>query len=448
MGPVRRCGMRNAPTLPEEFWARPAHAHIRQAAYSRLASADAVFLAVLTKLAGMVSHLLRFDSGRGLSSLNFCAAVVGPSGIGKTVAASVVDETLIPIPGYLQMPLPDTDAEPFFDGLPLGSGEGIAESFMGLREVETDQKSNGDPVLRKVRGQVRHNVFVSVDEGETLVRLGERQGSTVATTIRSGWIGATIGQQNGRDDTTRVIKAGTYSLGLLVGFQPTTALPLIRETAAGTAQRFAWASAVDRNLPDVAVPHPGPLTLALADEEFENTARAGTITFPPAIVDDLRTQHVAKVRGDLVVDERDSHAPLMRCKMAALLALLDGRLAVNDDDWDLAQMMWRTSAAVRDAVADLGQQEHAAQAERIAQARVEMAERTAAAANGVEAKVERIAQLLAEKVLAEGGMTRGAAHRSLAGRDRGLFDQALERAHQLGTMRVTESGLLPPAIAD
>lgn len=435
------------PLIPGEFWeARPLHAHIRQAAHSRLASADTVFHAVLAKVAGMVSHELRFDSGRGLASLNHFVATVGPSGIGKSVAAGVVDHDLVPVPGYLLSPLDDTDAEPFIDGLPLGSGEGLAEAFMGMREVEVDQKPNGDPILRKVRGQVRHNVFVSVDEGEMLVRLGERQGSTVATTLRSAWIGATIGQANGREDTTRVIKAGTYSLGLLVGFQPSTALPLISETAAGTAQRFAWVSAVDRNLPDVAVEHPGPISLALADADFANTARTGTITFPTQIVADLRAQHIAKVRGDLTVDERDSHAPLMRCKLAALLALLDDRTDVTTDDWQLAGILWDTSAGVRDAVAEQGHQEYAERAERVAQARVDLAERTAAATNGVEAKVERLAQVLAEKVLAEDGMTRGYARRTLAGRDRHLFDQVVERAHHLGTLRASDSGLLPPEV--
>ena len=92
------------PILPEEFWqARPAHDHIRRAAHSRLASADLVLHAVLAKIAGMRSHELYLDSGRGKSSLNYFVAAVAPSGIGKTTSAAVVDDLLAP-PGYLNVP--------------------------------------------------------------------------------------------------------------------------------------------------------------------------------------------------------------------------------------------------------------------------------------------------------------------------------------------------------
>lgn len=435
------------PILPEQFWrARPVHAHIRQAAHARLVSADLVLHAVLAKLAGMRSHELWFDSGRGRSSLNYFAAAVGRSGTGKSTGAAVVDDELLPAPAYLEG-LDDNGAERFHDGLPLGSGEGIAEAFIGTRDVEVDTKPNGHPVLKKTRGIVRHNVFIVVDEGESFTRLGERTGATVATTLRSAWVGATLGQANGREDTTRIVKAHTYALGMLVGFQPSTALPLLNDTATGTAQRFAWASAIDRTLPDEPVAHPGQLQVPLTEGQFRHTARTGPIEFPDDIKTELRVEHIAKVRGQLVVDERDSQAPLMRCKMAALLAILDGRDKVTDDDWHLAAVLWHTSCAVRDAVTDHGQREHAQQAEILAQARVNLAERTAVAADQVGAKVERLAQVLAERVTAAGGLTQGAARKDMAGRDRHLFPAVADRAEVLGLIRRTpEGGLLPPLV--
>jgi hypothetical protein len=407
-----------------------------------------VFHAVLAKIAGMSSHELWFDSGRGRSSLNYFAAAVGASGIGKTSGAAVVDDDLIAIPDYLAEPLHGATAEPFYDGLPLGSGEGIAEAYFGMREVTVDKKANGDPVIKKVRGMVRHNVFISVDEGEMFTRLGERTGATVGATLRSAWVGATIGQANGKDDTTRIVKAGSYSLGMLVGFQPTTALPLLTDTATGTAQRFVWVSAADPTMPDEHVDHPGRISLALYDETFPHSPRTGGMTFPADIVAALRREHVAKVRGELVVDERNSQAPLMRCKMSALLALLAGRGEVTEEDWQLAAVMWETSCAVRDAVADQGEAEKARQAEIVAQARVQLAERTAAAVGGVGAKLDRLAVTLAERVVAAGGMKRGDARGGLPSRDRGLYDDVVNRAVERGLLRAADGGgLLPPQLS-
>jgi hypothetical protein len=317
---------------------------------------------------------------------------------------------------------------------------------MGMREVPVSEKVDGEPVLKKMRGQVRHNVFVTVDEGEAFTRIGERSGATVGATLRSAWVGATIGQANGRDETTRIVKAGTYSLGMVVGFQPTTALPLLTDTATGTAQRFVWVSAADPTLPDEAVEHPGPIALALSDGTFRATARTGGITFPESIVADLRREHVAKVRGELVVAERDSQAPLMRCKMSSLLALLDGRDYVTGEDWELSEILWRTSTAVRDVITEQGATEKALQAEIVAQARVQLAERTAAAVDGVSAKLDRLAVVLAERVVEAGGLLRKKARGGMRSDERHLYEQVVDRAESLGLIRVSADGggLLPP----
>ncbi len=439
------------PILPEDFWAtRDELQHIRDAAHSRLAAADLVLHAVLAKIAAMSSHELVFDSGRGRSSLNYFAAVIGPSGIGKTSGASAVDEYLLPTPGYLTPSTDLTVPEPFYDGLPLGSGEGVAEAFMGMTEVEVDTKKNGDPITKKVRAMVRHNVLVVVDEGETFTRLGERTGATVSTTLRSAWVGTTIGQANGRDETTRILRAHSYSLGMVVGFQPHTALPLLVDTATGTAQRFAWVSAADPNLPDEAVAHPGELkslakSLMLPASEFAE-ARTGTMKFPDTIIAELRRDHIAKIRGEVIVDERDSQAPLMRAKMAALLALLNGRHEVDEEDWKLASTMWKTSCQVRDHVTEYGAAEKARQAELVAEARVQLEERKAAAVNGVDAKLDRLAVTLAERVVESGGMKRGDARRGMPSRDRHLYEQVVERAVSNGLLRTVDGGGLVPPI--
>lgn len=445
-GPSTSTAPMRLPILPFDFWdARKVHDHLRRAAHSRLASADLVVHAVLAKIAAMSSPELWFDSGRGRSSLNYFVAAVGASGIGKTSGAAAVDEDLLPIPEYLRKPLLDTDPDPFLDGLPLGSGEGIVEAYMGMKEIEVGTNKKNEAINKRVRAMVRSHVLFNVDEGEQFTRLGERTGATTSTTLRSGWVGATIGQANGRDDTTRIVKANTYSLGMLVGFQPHTALPLLTDTATGTAQRFTWVSAADPTMPDEHVEHPGSIIVPLNEEPFKRTAGSWTMTFPVEIKDELRRDHIAKIRGELVVNERDSQSPLMRCKMAALLALLDGRPHVNEEDWQLATVLWDTSCAVRDTVTEHAAQEKARQSELVADARVQLAERTAAAVDGVSAKLDRLAATLAERVIDAGGMNRADARRGVPYRDRHLYEQVVERAQTAGLLRVADGGgLLPP----
>jgi hypothetical protein len=57
--------------------------------------------------------------------------------------------------------------------------------------------------------------------------------------------------------------------------------------------------------------------------------------------------------------------------------------------------------------------------------------------------VRRLAARLAEKVHAEGGLTRGAARRTMASKDRGLFDAAAEYASGEAWIELGESGLVP-----
>lgn len=431
------------PNLPAEFWtSRPVLTHIRRAAHARVVSADVVLHATLSRLAAMTSHQLHFDSGRGESSLNYFAAAVGPSGAGKSTAAKAA-RGLIAQPSYLA-PSPDGMGIAFHDGLPLGSGEGIAEAFMGTKEIETgDVRANGQPITKKMRGMVRNNVFAVADEGEMLLKIGERNGATIGAVIRSAWGGETIGQANASEDRTRIVPAGTYSLGMLVGFQPGTALPLLLDTGPGTAQRFVWASAVDPTIPDDPIPHPGVLGVNLNAQGWRDSAVTGCMTFPAGVVAELRREHLAKARGELIVDERDSQAPLMRCKIAALLALLDGRLEVDDVDWKLAGQVWLTSCGVRDALVEHGQGELAREAEEAQQRRIQLAERTAAVVGQVDGKLVRLAQALAEKVTEAGGMTRGAARRTLRSDSRSLFDAVVDTAASQGWIVETESGLLP-----
>ncbi|MFJ4672997.1 hypothetical protein [Kitasatospora purpeofusca] len=429
--------------LPEEFYAaRPVHQHIRAAGHSRNRSGDVAFLSVLVRLSAMVSHHIRADTGvAGYASLNLFGGIIGPSGIGKSTGADVADR-LMPAPAELD----------FRDGLPIGSGEGIAEIFMDTVDEPTGElyphgKNKGDPVMRKVRKQVRHNAFFWVDEGVALTRLmKERSGSTLGETLRSAAVGQTLGQTNASKDTTRYIPAGSYSTGLLVGFQPETAAPLFEEVAEGTPQRFWWTQVLDPSIPDEQPAWPGELSTLSGWRTAITASEQTLISFDPDIKAELRRADLAKARGEVSLEEMnplDSHAPLMQVKFASLLALLDGRRHVTTEDWQLTQIAWQASCAARDSIIEYSERQRKVELERLTQARIVEAVRIESAKANAEADradqaVERLAHRLVALLDEKGAMTRSAIRDRLNSRQKKHLNDAI--AHAQFREWVTDDG--------
>ena len=449
-------GERAATNLPGEFWeSRESLRHIRAAAHAGHCSADAVLIAVLVRVSAMVSHKLKMDTGRGLASPNMLGALIGPSGSGKSTAAGVAAE-LLPRPGYLFDPAAwaDPNKEPFHDGLPLGSGEGLAEAFMGWRTVATevtDPKTDKPKVkTEKVRMKVRSNAYVYVDEGETLTKVGKRDGATIAPALRSAWSGQTLGQQNATAERTRIVPGGTYSLGVLLGYQLGTAGALLGDADGGTPQRVVFASAVDPSIPDQRVTErPGPLDTeamlceATGDQFASGSGgkpRTGVVVFPESVKDELwQERHRASKYGE-EGDPLDSHRGLVRCKIATALALLAGRGEVTEEDWRLSGLVWGTSRAMRAVVIEHGREQDQRRQDARSDAAVTQAARIAVAQAQAGSTVERIARHLATKVHEKGTQTVGAARKLLAGRDKPLFREALDLAVSRDWLTVDDDG--------
>ncbi|MFF4356900.1 hypothetical protein [Streptomyces sp. NPDC001604] len=421
--------------IPETFWvARPELRHIRQAGHSRTRSGDVALLAVLTRLSALVSHRIRADTGiAGYASLNLFGGIIGPSGIGKSSGVEVA-ERLMPAPAGLD----------FRDGLPIGSGEGLAEVFMGVVEEETGEVrrrgATETPVTVSVRKQVRHNAFFYVDEGATITRLmRERSGSTLGETLRSAAVGQTLGQTNASKDTSRYIPSGSYSMGLLVGFQPETVAPLFEEVAEGTPQRFVWVQVIDPAIPDVQPPWPGELRVwqnAAIVAPGDEASGFVLVTFDETIRTELRVADLAKARGHVspvLQNPFDSQAPVMKVKLAALLAILAGRRHVTVEDWRLAQLLWDASCATRDAVIDYTEAKRRAEQEKRTLARIEEEVRVEGAKQAAEVAraeraVERLATRLALMTRENGPQTRKEVRARTAGRDKKYLPDAFAYA--------------------
>lgn len=328
--------------LPDDFWtARPWLTHVRDAAWSRNRSPDFVLAAGLARLAAYSDHRLELPAIVGSpGSLNIAVAGIGGPGAGKSTCSDIAGE-LIEKPVGLDVA----------DNMPLGSGEGLAELYMGTVEEDGEK---GKKI--KTRKQVRHNAFVYGDEGQALTALTQRQGATLPEAIRRAWSGADLGQANANADRTRVIHGPTYRLGLVVGFQPKHAGDLLADADSGTPQRFLWISA-HAQLPDHPPAWPGSLKLPRLSPSttasHETTARGYTrIRFDvdPAIATEIRANDRARVQGEMTIDILDAHEPLHRLKLAALFALADSRLDITLEDWALADVMWATSCRVRSTV--------------------------------------------------------------------------------------------------
>lgn len=432
--------------LPIEFWeARDSLRLIRATAHSRNRSADVALAAVLAYYAATAPPWHGPDTGIGGrigASLNFFAAIVSHTGAGKstgtTVAELLVPEYMIEMRDHGQM-----------KEAPLGSGEGLAEAYMGSVSQETTD-ANGKTKTKQVRKKVRDHALMLKDEGAEMVAVMERQGATIGEAMRSAWSGATFGALNGRAETTRTINAGTYSLGLIAGFQEEAAAPLFsdRNRKLGMTQRFLFFSAEDPTITGEINPDFQPARLKDADPFGR---RAGftpeKMTIDPDLRAEIRAHDTARQRGDVQVEELDSQKPLMLIKVASLLALIESRADVNREDWELAEAIWRTSRAVCKRIQECEQRrqerEERDSIKRQAHREVGVKE---IVKNKNGQKLHGVAATLARAVHKLGRLTPGKAKATLGSNDRDLFDEACAYAVEQDWITVQDGPLFPGSV--
>lgn len=413
--------------LPDEFWtSRLELAHIRQAAHSRMISADAVLGAVLARIAMLTPPGVRLPAIIGSSgTLDLIVGIVAPPGVGKSSSMATARE-LVP-----------TDRRDVIDGAPLGSGEGIAEAYLGPAETVEDD----DGTKRRVRRQAFTAMLAYLDEGQALAELAGRRGSTLLTTLRTAWSGGRLGQANASADTHRVVHEGRYRFALVIAWQPAHAAAILDDAAGGTPQRFLWLPGIDPTVPDTAPPWPGRLAWAPAP----TITGESQIEVPSAVAAEITAAQLPKVRGTNGSDS--AHDGLARLKVAALLAALDGHpLAIVDDDWRLAAMITATSARVQTAIVDVARTD-AHTREQIATERA--VRREGAIVDSAEARsLANAARAVARYTHSHGkgeAVTRTRLRHAIAGRDRNLvdLDAVLDRACAEGWITADGNGFRP-----
>jgi hypothetical protein len=291
----------------------------------------------------------------------------------------------------------------------------------------------------KVKRQVRHGAFVYIDEGQALTELTRRSGSTLSPTLRSIFTHGPIGNTNASLERRRIVPGELYVYGIVLALQEALAGPLLDDAEAGTPQRFSWVRATDPQMPTDPPAWPGPLGWRPPDAgvlDPRRTMRGGYARHPIGVPDDVTTEirdhHIALQRQKLALSPLEAHRMLRQFKNAALLAVLDGRLDINGEDWRLAALLSATSQAV---LHDIHQILASQAAERAVLATKRAVQREAALVEArsitsdqlTEAKIDRLARTMALHVHDHGEQTRKdfiRRHR----RDRELLDEALASA--------------------
>lgn len=406
--------------LDDDFWGSRVYLkHLRDAAHSRQRSAPAVLGVVLARVAAMVNHRLRIPPIVGSDAgLSLITVVLAPPGVGKSTA-SHIGSHLLPAPTGLEIA----------DQLPIGTGEGLVEVFFDIVDEEDDTGKT-----KKVKKQVRHNAFFYIDEGQVLAELGTRKNATLLPTIRSAFTGATLGQMNASEERRRLLPSGSYTVGVVVALQTVLAGALLDDAEGGTPQRMLWLPAVDPTIPDNPPVWPGILPWQPPNQEAINVLRNdgwligedAHLTVAESIQREVRAADLRRARGEEATALLDAHEGLLRLKLAALLAILDGRLDIGEEDWQLAACVKQASNDTRTTVEEAVKQDAARReaeqssrlARRAVQADVAVAER----------RVIDCARKVAQKVWREPERWTVAELRRSMSRWRDVLDEGVEHA--------------------
>lgn len=332
----------------DEFWnSRTELKHILDTARARLASPWATLGEVLIRAIALTPPTLRLPPLTGKDgSLNNFLAVVGEPGMGKGVSDGTAESAFI-WPEVVDTRRP-------------GSGQGLAHLF-----VSRGSKTKEDPNPE----QVRHNdrALLSLSEIETLAALTNQQSSTLLPELRAVWSGEVLGSKNAETTRDLHVASHSYRLCLSVGVQPSKAGTLLDGADGGTPQRFLWMPADDPNASRERLIPPPPMTLTLPHKDPnplggirpQDINPVRIMSVPNVVVDASWEDRVRTLRREKKAEDvLDNHALLMREKVAASLAILNGRADMNEEDWELAGTIMQVSNATRQQVIDKVAKEH------------------------------------------------------------------------------------------
>ncbi|WP_164517888.1 bifunctional DNA primase/polymerase [Mycobacterium sp. P7213] len=363
-------------TLSREFWSRhPRLQLFHDMCLSHTTAPDAALGFALVRLAAHTPPDVRVSTGVRFSlPLNMFAFATSTTGAGKTTAANAAEELVVFRLGWgddpMACPVKTGDDDAAFPALgSLKTGEGLVEAYYGERTITIGTNKNGSPKTKTVRSVVRSNLLTTNDEGRTVVTQINDEKASLGATLREMWSGSTVGASLADRGRDRLLRRGTYSLGVVIGTQQSVLGDLVTRTNIdeGTVQRFlmVWSK-------------PGPyvtaeLLAAVAGEYAPLEVKVPTM--PLRLCAPLREQ-IKRTNTETFLaqdagpgtdpDEHslaglDSQRTAMVAKLAALLAVFLGAgddptasldpddpayLAVGELEWQLAEELFAVSCAI------------------------------------------------------------------------------------------------------
>lgn len=322
------------PKIVVDFWdSRTVLRNIRWFARERRVSPWAMLGAVLAQTSCRIGphvHLPPIVGGK--ASLNLLVGLVGPSGKGKGAATAAATEFL--------------GVDGLFMSEEVGTSQGIDASF-------TEAPARGGPI------QFNDVAFFYVPEIDTIKAHAEMSGSALLPTLRKVWSGEPLGAKYAGKERRRPVRGHAYRASVVAGIQPKRSGILLDDVDGGTPQRWLWFPVADpgalRRTDRIKPPrYTNPPPRLDYDTWVPQGEQRGEKDEPmPVQAQSPWEIEVCRKAQNEIIDARelnlvsdeatmDSHGLLTRLKVALLLAFLtDGRMEVNEDDWDLTiPIMW------------------------------------------------------------------------------------------------------------
>jgi hypothetical protein len=240
-----------------------------------------------------------------------------------------------------------------------------------------------------------------------------------------------LGFSNASDDTTRIVQGHKYRLCLVAGMQPSRSGVILSDRNGGTPQRFIYMPTVDPETPNTEPDEP-PVwhwTRPHFEPGGGGPFSPTTLVLPPHVKEAVKAGRREGARGK--TPPVDSHSMLTREKVAAGLAILDGRTVVNDDDWGLSGVIMtvsdRTRAMCAQALKEESKKENVGKALQEAERTVIVTERMD------EAAIQKVSGRIKTRLRMDGGpMPHSALRTSLAPADRNHFEPAITALMRVG----------------
>lgn len=382
-----------------DFWqSRTSLSTVYTAALAGMCSPWAVLACCAARALALVDPHIKLPAiiGSRGGSLNWFAMLAAESGGGKSTAMEIAEE-LIPMA---------------IKTLNLGSGEGLIEAF-GERNDDGTVK---DPVAG------HRSILFSVDEIDSYSAVAGRSGSTVMPILRSAFTGGSLGFAYRKGNRLPVLPAHSYRMTLVCAAQPGRTRAMFADADGGTPQRFMWFPATDPRIAAVRPTFNGALYLPpVTDWQYPATLRV-----PSECEGLIVTTRASQARGETAA--LNSHALFAREKFAYALAILDGRSAMDSEDWRLSGVAAAVSDAVRQWVLDqlaASEAEEARQKGRLQGVAKSAADIEKAVEDGalMARSIERVSELL--RKAGDDGLTGREVRRKLAARLQPFSEQAL-----------------------